>query len=104
MKKIFLTLVVIFIIAGLGYSQSVKSNSLNEKKVKSKITEQIESKKIWNAICPVMGEPVDPEVKTVEYKGKVIGFCCKSCIKKFLKEPEKYLKNLSDDGKKLIKN
>ncbi|NPV10979.1 MAG: YHS domain-containing protein [Ignavibacteria bacterium] len=50
-----------------------------------------------------MGEPVDPEVQTVEYNGKVIGFCCKSCIKKFKKDPEKYLKNLSEDGKKFIK-
>ncbi|MCX6167798.1 MAG: YHS domain-containing protein [Ignavibacteriales bacterium] len=57
---------------------------------------------IWNKVCPVSGEEVDLETQTVEYKGKVIGFCCSSCISKFKKEPEKYLKNLSDDGTKFI--
>lgn len=47
---------------------------------------------ITNAICPVMNEPVDKSVTTVSYKGKVYGFCCKACIKKFAKDPEKYLK------------
>ena len=56
----------------------------------------------WNKVCPVSGEEVDQETPTVEYKGKVIGFCCSSCVSKFNKEPEKYLKNLSDDGAKFI--
>lgn len=60
-------------------------------------------KQIWNKHCPIMGEEVDPKVQTVEYKGKVIGFCCKKCIKKFNSNPEKYLKHLSPDGKKFIK-
>ncbi len=56
----------------------------------------------WNKVCPVTGEDVDQETPTVEYKGKVIGFCCSGCVSKFKKEPEKYLKNLSDDGAKFI--
>ena len=36
---------------------------------------------------------VDPKVTTV-YKGKVIGFCCRDCIKDFQKDPEKYMKGL----------
>jgi Cu+-exporting ATPase len=50
------------------------------------------SSQISNSVCPVMGKPVDKTVTTVSYKGKVYGFCCKSCIKKFAKDPEKYLK------------
>ena len=50
------------------------------------------SAKIVNTICPVMNEEVDAKVTTVTYKGKVYGFCCKSCIKKFANDPEKYLK------------
>ena len=57
---------------------------------------------IWNAVCPVMGEEVDPEAPTEIYNGKVIGFCCKGCEKKFKADPEKYMKNLSDDGAKFI--
>lgn len=50
------------------------------------------AEKISNKMCPVMNEEVDPEVPTVTYKGKVYGFCCKPCIKKFTADPEKYLK------------
>lgn len=61
-----------------------------------------DSKKIWNTICPVMGNPVDPKSPTVEYKGRIIGFCCGGCDDKFKAEPEKYLKNLNKEGNKFI--
>ena len=32
-----------------------------------------------NSKCPMMGDPVDPEV-TVSYAGKNVGFCCSDCI------------------------
>jgi len=48
-----------------------------------------------NQFCAIeQDHPVDPNAKTVEYKGMVIGFCCEDCIEKFSKEPEKYLKDL----------
>ena len=53
---------------------------------------------IWNKVCSVKGEEVDAEAPTVEYNGKVIGFCCPGCDSKFQKDPEKYMKNLNEDG------
>jgi len=61
-----------------------------------------DNKKIWNTICPVMGNPVDPKAPVVEYKGKLIGFCCGGCDDTFKKDPEKYLKNLDNEGAKFI--
>lgn len=61
-----------------------------------------DNKKIWNTICPVMGNPVDPKAPTVEYKGKLIGFCCSGCDDNFKKNPEKYLVNLNKEGNKFI--
>ncbi|GJQ61375.1 MAG: hypothetical protein SCALA702_04280 [Melioribacteraceae bacterium] len=58
--------------------------------------------KIWNAYCPVEGGKVDVATATIQYKGKTIGFCCPGCDISFMKNPEKYLKNLSEDGKKFI--
>jgi len=58
--------------------------------------------KIWNKVCPVMGNKVDVEGPTVEYNGKLYGFCCPGCDAKFEKNPEKYSKNLSEDGTKFI--
>jgi YHS domain-containing protein len=47
-----------------------------------------------NKFCAVdRDNEVDPKVTTV-YKGKVIGFCCRDCIKDFQKDPEKYMKDL----------
>jgi YHS domain-containing protein len=40
-------------------------------------------------LCPVSGEPVDPKV-FVEHDGAKVYFCCKGCIGKFQKDPEKY--------------
>jgi YHS domain-containing protein len=49
---------------------------------------------IYNKICPVTKEAVDPKVPTVQYEGKTIGFCCEDCIKQFNADPEKYMKDL----------
>jgi YHS domain-containing protein len=43
-----------------------------------------------NKKCPVTGEDVDAKGKTVQYKGKTVGFCCDDCIDLFNKNPEKY--------------
>ncbi len=56
----------------------------------------------WNKVCPVKGGEVDPEVGTVEYNGKAYGFCCPGCDSKFKKDPEKYSKNLNEDGTEFI--
>ncbi|PKL82790.1 MAG: hypothetical protein CVV24_08335 [Ignavibacteriae bacterium HGW-Ignavibacteriae-3] len=72
------------------------------KEEKSESGKEQTSLQIWNTVCPVQGAEVDTETPTVEYKGKVIGFCCPGCDAKFKKDPEKYIKNLSDDGTKFI--
>jgi YHS domain-containing protein len=59
------------------------------------------SQKAANTVCPVSGDKVGDVGKPVyvEYKGQTIAFCCKSCLKKFNKNPDKYgplaLKNQS---------
>jgi YHS domain-containing protein len=63
---------------------------------------QVSTNKPWNKICPVRGEEVDPEVATVKYNSKAYGFCCSGCDSKFSKDPEKYSKNLNEDGTKFI--
>lgn len=84
-----------------------KAQSQEKKEAKTEMKKESKSEKTtynpWNTICPVMGEEVDNTVKTVVYNNKEYGFCCKSCIKKFEKNPEKYSKKLSEDGKSLIK-
>lgn len=42
-----------------------------------------------------MGKPV-----VLTYKGQEMKFCCKDCVKKFNKEPAKYLKLMDEAAKK----
>lgn len=79
----------------------VKEQNMNENS-KSETKGNETALKIWNKVCPVMGEEVDPEAPTTVYNGKVIGFCCPGCNKKFKKNPEKYMNNLSEDGTKFF--
>jgi YHS domain-containing protein len=65
-------------------------------------TKETANAQAWNKVCPVKGEEVDSEAPTFEYNGKLIGFCCPGCDSKFQKDPEKYMKNLNEDGSEFI--
>lgn len=60
------------------------------------------SAEVWNYVCPLDGEKVNKKGATSNYKGKTIAFCCEDCKVEFDKQPEKYMQNLSKDGKKFI--
>lgn len=47
-----------------------------------------------NAMCPVTTDEAIEAVISAQYQGKTIGFCCKSCLRKFNKNPQAYLENL----------
>jgi YHS domain-containing protein len=49
---------------------------------------------VGNKICPVTGDEIGGSMgpgKTVVYKGQAVQLCCGSCVKKFAKDPDKYL-------------
>jgi YHS domain-containing protein len=43
-----------------------------------------------NKKCPISGEDVNPNSRTVRYKDKTVGFCCDDCVALFNKNPDKY--------------
>jgi YHS domain-containing protein len=47
--------------------------------------------------CPVMGGKVDRSVFT-DYQGKRIYFCCSGCVDDFKKNPDKYMKQIEEQG------
>ena len=52
------------------------------------------SAEIINSMCPVTPEePVESWI-TTDYEGKTVGFCCKSCLRKFNANPNAYIQNL----------
>ncbi|HMN50282.1 MAG TPA: YHS domain-containing protein [Ignavibacteriaceae bacterium] len=83
-------------------SKSCCAKHESNSEMQMKESEETASVQIWNKVCPVTGKEVDSKAPIVEYNGKVIGFCCPGCDTKFAKNPEKYAKNLSEDGKRCI--
>lgn len=103
MKKIILFSIVIFCCLNISNLAQDKTKEVQKNEnIKSESVQQINVKKPWNAVCPVKGNPIQDDTPTVEYNGKVYGFCCPGCDTKFAKNPEKYSKNLSEDGKKFV--
>ncbi|HEY4756495.1 MAG TPA: YHS domain-containing protein [Ignavibacteriaceae bacterium] len=81
----------------------VMDTKLDIQKNSKESGDEVVSTKPVNSVCPVSGEEVDSKVTAV-YKDKTYAFCCKNCLKKFNKDPEKYISKLSEDGKSLKKN
>lgn len=117
MKTQMFVLAVLVALSGLSYLNAQEHHHTKKDSTKTEIhhhdmkmesenhrDDSLSVSKPWNAVCPVMGEEVDPEVGTVKYEGKNYGFCCKGCDKKFKKDPAKYSKNLSEDGKSFLKS
>jgi YHS domain-containing protein len=107
-RQLFTTLFFVLIAftfqAVYAQKADTKQTQQKAKTVQAKTTDKkAEVKKIWNVVCPVMGNKVNPKIPTAEYKGKTIGFCCAGCDKKFRADPETYMKNLSADGKTFVK-
>jgi YHS domain-containing protein len=76
--------------------------SIAQEKTSTKEVEKTSNQPV-NTICPVSAEDVDGDI-THEYKGTTYALCCKSCLKKFKQDPEKYISRLSEDGKSIKKN
>jgi YHS domain-containing protein len=53
-------------------------------------------------LCPVMGEPIDFNVRTMTADGPVY-FCCRPCVTKFEKDPAKYADGVAEQRQALKK-
>ncbi len=115
LKQLLIIFSLVSILGAFTFAQEKPETDKSEKKdcsktsqCCSKSTEQTSlgtsenSQLVWNKVCPVKGEEIDVDAPTVEYNGKLIGFCCPGCDSKFQKDPEKYLKNLNEDGTEYI--
>lgn len=112
-KQLVIISSVVFILGVMSFAQEKPKQEKMEKPEKIEkqdvqVHEKVTADSVtiaegpWNKLCPVMGNKVDPEVPTIEYEGKAYGFCCPGCDDKFRNDPEKYSKNLSEDGTKFI--
>lgn len=101
LKQFVFVITLVFCVSALSLAQEDSSKGMQDPHNEI-VNLKTDSKEPWNKVCPVMGNPIDKDSPTVEYNGKVYGFCCPGCDAKFEKSPEKYSKNLSEDGKRFI--
>lgn len=81
-------LIAIAVFAALGtqvYGEESQEPAEVPKQVKSQTT------------CPVMGGTIDKSL-FVDHDGKRIYLCCQGCEEAVKKDPEKYIKQLEDEG------
>lgn len=103
MKKLFVLGLALAL--GLSFVDTTYAQEKEKKETKTELKKNEEktvSKKPFNSVCPVSGEEIDGDI-TFTHEDKTYALCCKRCLKKFEKDPEKYIKNLSEDGKKFKK-
>ena len=112
MLKQFVFVLAFILSAGvIGFAQEKPKDGLKDPHQKMEMNkvqkvddskETSTTKEPWNKVCPVKGNPIEADSPTVEYNGKIYAFCCPGCDTKFAKDPQKYAKNLSEDGKKFV--
>ncbi len=76
------------------------ANKSNDQKEKAVLINTDETP--FNSVCPVLGNKISKKAPKVLFKGEIISFCCPGCDKKFIADPEKFMANLSADGKNFI--
>jgi len=88
MKK---TLIAIALASFTALAAAPADTSLVLKPTASQIAA---ARPVGNKICPVSGDEIGGSMgpgRTVLYKGEAVQLCCGSCVKKFARDPEKYL-------------
>lgn len=96
---VFTFFLVISVVAPVSAQEKVKKETKVIKELKDTT---IQESHVLNTICPVSTEEADPKITHV-VDGKTYAVCCKSCLKKFKADPQKYISKLSDDGKSIKK-
>lgn len=100
MKNLIMLVIILFLSTGLSLNSFAqeKSGDENKENKSEQMNEASEDQAELNTVCPVSREEADPEI-TYEYKGKTYALCCNNCLKKFKKDPEKYISKLNEDEK-----
>jgi YHS domain-containing protein len=56
---------------------------------------------VTNKMCPLMGDAVDPKVRT-EHEGQYVYFCCAGCVKMFEADPKAAIEKMSAEDRAAI--
>ncbi|MFA6294583.1 MAG: hypothetical protein WC637_22515 [Victivallales bacterium] len=87
MKKLMIVIAAVMMTGMFAYAQADKPAA------------DVKASKAVKAqeVCPVTNKPINKSV-FVDAKGKRIYLCCKGCPAKVTAEPDKYIKQMEDQG------
>jgi YHS domain-containing protein len=89
--------IILFLTFTFLFSTILLSQEKTDKDKKKDTTTQVQKTKTEKSneklMCAVMTDMPAKKNINYTYKGKKYYFCCKGCLAKFKKEPEKYIKN-----------
>ncbi len=92
---------VVIIALSLNFSHA--QDNMNSKEMKkmgtTKTTDVKSTGKFVNNVCIVSHEEIDSKY-FADYNGKTYGFCCNTCLKKFKKDPAKYVAKFETETSK----
>jgi len=93
MKRIATLSLAIGVVAAAGLLMAGCEGNGHEHPGDHEQSESAPAGEIAQKSCPVMGNPINPDIY-VDYEGRRVYFCCQACVAKFKANPEKYLANL----------
>jgi YHS domain-containing protein len=85
--------VAAFLFVGCGSEKKESQTGAMNRPEQARTT----SMTVAQTTCPVMGGNINREVY-MDYEGKRVYFCCPSCIGEFEKDPERYMKKMTEEG------
>jgi YHS domain-containing protein len=89
-SKILAIMVLIFTTVSCEKKEEIKVHQVNEEQMQTVNKLDV---KVVNANDPVCGMSTAEHLSdTIQYNGKIYGFCSETCKNEFAKNPEKYLK------------
>src|SRR2546425_885683 len=83
---------------GEGHKTRLPGCPAKYEKEPAKYSKALDESYTFQTKCPVSGERIDPKISIETKDGHKIYFCCNKCSEKLLKNPEKYLDKLADQG------
>ena len=103
MNKTAIGIFIFMIAFSFSYAQDSKNSKEVKKTETSKTLDLKITGKFVNSVCIVSHEEIDSKF-FVDYNGKTYGFCCNTCLKKFKKDPAKYVAKFETESSKKRRN
>lgn len=97
MKGSALVFLAVGVVVAAGFLTAGCEGNGHEHQGDHEEMESAPAEEIAQKSCPVMGNPINPDIY-VDHEGRRVYFCCQACVAKFKADPETYLAKLDSSS------